>query len=237
MAWLALGGLGLLLTVLLLRAFATAPVEQVRKAGAWGLAGLGGLLVVWILISGRIGQVLWTAFLFGPLLLRWARGFLAARRFGAPGGGAQAGESAVETATLALRLDHGSGAMQGMVRRGRYAGRDLAALSLPETLGLLAECRAEDPDSVPLLEAWLDRLEPDWRGLEGAGEAGRPPAAPGRMTRAEALEVLGLAEGADAAAIRAAHRRLMRGAHPDHGGSDWLAARINQARDTLLPHV
>jgi curved DNA-binding protein CbpA len=54
------------------------------------------------------------------------------------------------------------------------------------------------------------------------------------MTRAEAYEVLGLATGASEFEIRAAHRRLMRGAHPDSGGSDWLAARINQARDTLL---
>ena len=55
------------------------------------------------------------------------------------------------------------------------------------------------------------------------------------MSRADALAVLGLSEGADAAAIRAAHRRLMRNAHPDHGGSDWLAARINEARDILMP--
>jgi curved DNA-binding protein CbpA len=54
------------------------------------------------------------------------------------------------------------------------------------------------------------------------------------MTRAEALEVLGLGDGADEAAIRSAHRRLMRAAHPDQGGSDWLAARLNQARDVLL---
>lgn len=71
----------------------------------------------------------------------------------------------------------------------------------------------------------------------GAGTAGRaPPPRPGRgpMSRAEAYQVLGLAPGASEADIRAAHRRLMRAAHPDAGGSDWLAARINQARDVLL---
>jgi curved DNA-binding protein CbpA len=54
------------------------------------------------------------------------------------------------------------------------------------------------------------------------------------MGRAEALSVLGLAEGASEAEIRAVHRRLMRSAHPDHGGSDWIAARLNEARDVLL---
>jgi hypothetical protein len=56
----------------------------------------------------------------------------------------------------------------------------------------------------------------------------------GAMRRAEAYEVLGLAPGASEVEIRAAHLRLMRAAHPDSGGSDWLATRINQARDVLL---
>ncbi len=54
------------------------------------------------------------------------------------------------------------------------------------------------------------------------------------MTPEEAYEVLGLQPGATEAEIRAAHHRLMRSAHPDSGGSDWLATRVNQARDVLL---
>jgi curved DNA-binding protein CbpA len=54
------------------------------------------------------------------------------------------------------------------------------------------------------------------------------------MTREEAHQVLGLQPGATEAEIRAAHHRLMRAAHPDAGGSDWVAARVNQARDVLL---
>lgn len=66
---------------------------------------------------------------------------------------------------------------------------------------------------------------------------GRPGAAPprgGRMPRSEALAVLGLQDPVSDADVRAAWVRLMRVAHPDSGGSDWLAARVNQARDTLL---
>jgi hypothetical protein len=126
-----------------------------------------------------------------------------------------------------MHLDHVTGSLSGRIRRGAQAGRDLAGLDLPAILALMAECRQADPESIPLLEAWLDHAHPGWR------DAAAEPA-DGPMTRADALAILGLAEGADAGAIRAAHRRLMRTAHPDRGGSDWLAARINQARDLLL---
>jgi hypothetical protein len=75
-------------------------------------------------------------------------------------------------------------------------------------------------------------------GFGGFGSTAAPPPPPPRqsssMTRQEAYEVLGLKPGADESAVHAAHRRLMRTAHPDAGGSDWLASRINQARDVLL---
>jgi DnaJ family protein C protein 19 len=70
------------------------------------------------------------------------------------------------------------------------------------------------------------------RRIGGLGAGPRPRSA--TMSRDEAYEVLGLHPGASETEIREAHRRLMRGAHPDAGGSDWLAARINQARDILL---
>lgn len=236
MVWLAIGAGLLLLLLWLLRIFATARVETIRKGAIWGGAALGAGLLLLVLTTGRGAQALWTLALFTPLLWRYGQGWISTRRFrrqDAMGASAGAGESAVETATLAMRLDHATGRMTGQIRRGRHAGRELAALTLAELLGLLADCRGNDPESVPLLEAWLDRAEPDWRAAEAASPP--PGAGGGRMTREEALAILGLTEGADEAAIRAAHRRLMRAAHPDQGGSDWLAARINQARDVLLP--
>ncbi len=66
------------------------------------------------------------------------------------------------------------------------------------------------------------------------GSSQPPPRRQTGMTQEEAYQVLGLRPGATEAEIRAAHHRLMRSAHPDSGGSDWLATRINLARDVLL---
>ncbi len=109
------------------------------------------------------------------------------------------------------------------------------------TLGLLLSGRGL-PALVGLAVAG-PALWQRWRESQASGPRGAPGSdrprpkqrgAGGAMTPAEALEVLGLKPGADAAEIHAAHRRLMRLAHPDAGGSDWLASRINQARDVLL---
>lgn len=249
LAWLALGGVVLLVALALMQGFARASVATIRQALIVAGATLGAALLLALLLSGRLMQAMWALALVGPLAWRAWQGWRTARRFARGGGGGAAGaaesETTVETATLAMTLHHGSGRMTGTVRRGRFAGADLAELDLAALLALLEDCRAEDPESVPLLEAWLDRTRPDWRDSAEAGAAGDragggsargppPSSRGGPMSRAEALAVLGLAEGATEEEIRAAHRRLMRGAHPDRGGSDWLAARLNEARDTLL---
>ena len=231
MVWLILGLFGLVVALGLLRLFADAKPGQVKTALVWGGGLLGVVLLAALLVSGRGAQALWALVLFGPAIWRAAQGWRAARTF-ARGGAASPGQASdVETSHLAMGLDHDSGRMSGRVKAGRFAGRELADLDLPLLLDLLGELAAADPEGMPLLEAWLDRAHPEWR------DAAAPPpprAAGGKMTRAEAFEVLGLAEGADEAAIRAAHRRLMRAAHPDQGGSDWLASRLNEARDVLL---
>jgi hypothetical protein len=227
MTWLVLGAIALFLLFLLLRGFANAPVARVKQFGAVMLASIGAVLLLLGLFTARGQQALFSLAFFLPLLLQWAQRWRTNKRFG--GSAPQTGAAnSVETAFLSMTLHHDSGRITGSVKAGQFAGRDLATLTLSELLALLQECQVADADSVALLEAWLDRAHPDWR----AEPAAEPRS--GAMTRAEALEILGLAEGADEDAIRAAHRRLMRSAHPDQGGSAWLAARINAARDFLL---
>jgi hypothetical protein len=133
-----------------------------------------------------------------------------------------------------MELDHATGDVAGQVRSGAFAGRELAGMGLSELRALLDEARREDPQSVPLLEAYLDRRAPDWRGEGAAGADDTAPETAAAMDERTALEILGLDPGADEAAIRAAHHKLMARLHPDHGGSSYLASQINRARDYLL---
>jgi DnaJ-domain-containing protein 1 len=137
-----------------------------------------------------------------------------------------------------MSLDHDSGAMDGVVLQGPRRGARLAECSRDDLLALLAELRVQDSEAAQLLEAYLDRVHPDWRATGAGGQAGAAPASESAaMTREEAYRILGLEPGADQQAIRAAHRRLMVKLHPDQGGSTYLAAKINQAKDVLTHPV
>ncbi len=142
-------------------------------------------------------------------------------------------KSRVQTRMLAMELDHDSGAMDGQVLEGEFKGRRLSELNKQSLLMLLRECRRAADQSGPLLEAYLDRTVHDWRTAAGERRQSAETA-DGTMTRQEAYAVLGLKENASREEVRAAHRHLMKQLHPDHGGSDYLAAKINQAKDLLL---
>jgi hypothetical protein len=133
-----------------------------------------------------------------------------------------------ESPYFRMTLHHTSGHMDGEVKLGPNKGRFLSELRLAELVGLLGE--VQDYDSQRLLETYLDHHYPEWRRT-GDGAGSEPP--PG-MTRNEALEALGLTDGASRDEIVAAHRRLIQRLHPDRGGSTYLAALLNRAKDILL---
>lgn len=221
--------------LLLLRWAASADLRQlgfvVKLVG--GLAAVG--LVALVIATERVQLVLYLLPFALPLFFHWRSNQIRKRNAQGPSAG---GRSEINTGWLRMELDHDSGAMRGTVERGRFAGRGLVGMSLEELLDLLDEVGA-DADSVGVLEAYLDRAHgPDWRhggGADGrsAGGQGADPRA-GGMTEDEALEILGLAPGATADDIKEAHRRLMAKIHPDRGGSTYLAAKLNQAKDFLL---
>ncbi|MBI3503883.1 MAG: molecular chaperone DnaJ [Proteobacteria bacterium] len=212
----------------LLRALADVPPRKIVAGAKVAGAGLGALGALWLMVTGRIWGVLAFGSYFAPQLLRAFNSWRIGRRAAAAPGDEG---SDVETAWLAMRLDHATGAMDGLVREGTYRGRRLSELDAASLLALLAECRLADPDAGQLLETYLDRTHPDWR--QASAGAGAAPSA-GPMDRAEAARLLGVPVDADAETVKAAHRRLMMKVHPDHGGSDYLAAKINEAKRLLL---
>jgi hypothetical protein len=233
--YLLIGMVVLVGLVLLARRFAnTNPAHLAQGVKAF-TAAFSALASTGLLFAGRFGLALITigATVMAIRALRRAPagGF---DSFGG-GGGGQPHSSEVTTDTLAMQLDHATGDLDGEVLRGPFRGRTLGSLGLAELLDLLASCQRDDPRSVALIETYLDRRQPDWR--DDVGDAQGDHAAPsgaGEMDQATAWSVLGLAPGASEAEIKAAHRRLMTKLHPDHGGSDYLAAQLNQAKDLLL---
>lgn len=214
-----------------LAALAFANTEPRKLARAISLAGplLLGLAGVVLLLIGRAS--------IGLMLLTGAVGWWSSSRLSRARSGGGARRSTVRTAALEMMLDHNTGALEGMVLAGPFEGRMLADLTLPDLI-LMHAALATDTESRQLLETYLDGREPGWRddaqADSGAGLGDAPGS--GTMTHQEAYQILGLEPGAGAAEIRQAHRRLMQRVHPDKGGSSFLAARINAAKDFLLKH-
>jgi hypothetical protein len=204
------------------------PVEKlargIRLAGPILMIALGAGL----LFLGR-GGIGFPLIAFGLMLYRRLRTV-------APMGASSPGaHSNVRSAALEMELDHDTGEMDGLILAGGFEGRNLSDLSEDELLDLVVELRS-DEESVALLEAYLDRRIPGWGEDADSGYGAGHVATPrtGSMGKQEAYEVLGLDAGAGQSEIRKAHRRLMKGMHPDSGGSTFLAAKINEAKEVLL---
>ena len=138
--------------------------------------------------------------------------------------------SQVESAILRMTLDHSNGRLNGTVLAGAFSGKLLSELSQSELDTLLEYCRANDADSTQLLLSYLEQRF----GEEYQNQAPPTGDSGGQLTEKEALAILGLSEGASKNDIIAAHRKLMQKLHPDRGGNDYLAARVNDAKAKLL---
>lgn len=200
--------------------------RSLRSAGGLGaLAGAAALVV-----RGQVGAAVPLG-LAGLALLGWWPGTPASSAQRSTKSSGQV--SRVRTAFIEMELDHDTGAMGGHILAGPYEGTTLDALGVHTLVRLLGDI---DEESRALLAAYLDRRDPRWRENADAGAAagnGRAPNS-GPMTEQEAYQILGLQPGASAEEIGRAHRTLMKKLHPDQGGSTYLAARVNQAKDVLL---
>jgi hypothetical protein len=227
----------ILVAYILLQRARTLPPHK-RKAEYLKLGmGIAVAVVIFLAVTGRMHWV--GAALAGllvalrqlaPLLIRVFPMLASSKLFG--GGGPSPGQtSTVETAILRMQLDHDSGDLQGEVLEGSFKGWRLKDMNLEQLQELLAYCQREDADSARLLDSYLQQRFPGKGPFNGQGAA---TDSGGPMGRKEALAILGLEEGASEEDIVAAHRKLMQKLHPDRGGNDYLAAKVNQAKDLLL---
>jgi hypothetical protein len=202
----------------------------IRKTGGIAALAAAGFLIV----RGALPLAIPLA-VFGIGLLGRGSGL----GLGGPFGSARktpGQKSHIKTDKLEMELDHDSGQMDGKCLAGRFAGRTLSTLSDREAMELLDELHREGAPEAAVMEAYLDWRLPGWRDEDASAqrEQKRGRARSTQMSAEEAYAVLGIAPGASEDDIRQAHRKLMMKLHPDQGGSNYLAARINEAKEVLL---
>jgi len=230
MTYLILGIAALGIGLIVLRTFA-------RANPAW-LAGRlkVGAGVVLLLAAGALAlRGLEAVAVPLAVLASWLLWGSTSGRFGWGGSSKSPGQtSRIVTDYLEMELDHDTGEMHGRVLKGLFAGRSIDDLSATDLALLWQDSRHTDPQSAQLIEAYLDRLHPTWREDMARGESDMASGPDGRMTPKEAFEILGLKPSASEEQIRSAHRDLMLKLHPDRGGSTYLSAKINEAKDVAL---
>jgi hypothetical protein len=226
---------------LLIRWFINTPPKQVVASAKRAGLALAVLALAFLAMTGRLNWI----FVVGAAALPFLKKGFGLLRYlplvsGLFGGAAKAANlggkgnpfSTLETRFLRVSLDIGTGNLDGEVLDGAFEGQFLSKMTLADLLRLLSECNA-DPRSAALLAAYLDRHHSGWRAQ--ANNGGPRDASPDQgMSAAEARDILGLGTNPTDDEITQAHRRLIHKLHPDRGGSTYLAAKINQAKDCLL---
>jgi hypothetical protein len=215
--------MGIGLFWLILTSPAHKSVAFLRTAGPLILMAVGGLLTF-----SRRGVIGMPLILLG--LSWWRR-----NRLTRPETYAGGQKSTVSSANLEMELDHDTGEIDGRVLTGRMKEARLSSLNEEELLSLYQEI-FPDADSAALLVSFLDRYHPNWRESVDPDYFRKQDEASGfeGMSRQEACQILGVEPGASQQEILQAWRRLIKGVHPDHGGSAFLTAKINTAKDVLL---
>ncbi len=206
-----------------------------------------GLLFLVAALTGRanaifaiIGAAMTQVMRLAPLLIRFAPNL--AQHLGGsfvPNNGNAPNTSKVKTNSLVMTLDHASGKMDGEIITGALAGKQLSDLTPNELKRFYHDCAESDPEAIRLLEAYIARERSDWDEAPGpSGDAdSRQAQLSDAITVREAYDILGLEQGATRAEIVQSHRSLMKQFHPDKGGSNYLASKVNEAKKVLLAHV
>jgi hypothetical protein len=240
MAWIAFGFCLLVGLYLVGRWFVSAQPVDVFRALRWLAVGIVVLGLIAIVLTGR-WNMLWALFFPAfPLWMRWRTMRSVQKNARGPSTGQF---SEIDTRFLRMTLDHDTGDMDGTVREGSFSDQTLSDIKLGNLIELWRECALEDDQSRSVLETYLDRAHSEWRdvvgeeasrGSESRADNPESPWAREGMSIDEARKILEVGADASDTDIETAYRTAMKHAHPDQGGSDWMAAKVNQAKDILL---
>ena len=226
----------ILALVTIIQLFKNTPKNQLKSL--YWKVGLGTAAIVLILLAAT-GRIHWIGAMIGalipfvrrsiPLLIRFfplIQQYIRTRPQPAPSSN---NCSEVKTRILNMVLDHDTEQLSGEVISGPFSGRNLDNLELHDLQTLLEYCHQQEKDSARLLMTYLNhRFGNSWQ------QSSTPPQRDGNLTVEAAYAVLGLQPGASKEQIVQAHRKMMQKVHPDRGGSDYLAAQINEAKDLLI---
>jgi len=202
-----------------------------------------GLIFLLAAVTGRanaafgiIGAAMTQVMRLAPLLIKFAPG-LAGMFSNKVGPGGQNSQSRVSTKSLVMTLDHATGKMNGEIITGALSGKRLSDLTTNELKRFYQDCAESDPEAIRILQAYIARERSDWDDAP-SDQSGPEQASLGdAVTVREAYDILGLEQGATKKEIAQAHKSLMMQFHPDKGGSNYLASKVNEAKRVLLAHV
>ncbi len=231
MLWFLVGASAVVAALLIAVWFTSASTTSILRLLRVAIPVIAIVIGLFLIISGRIVWA-WVALM---ALLPWVarlRSFINLTK--AMRGRTSGQVSEVRTRFVHMTLELDTGEMDGEVQEEPYKGRRLSKMTLSEIINLYRLAMLTDSQSASVIEAYLDRMHGEaWRAAaEAPGSDNGAKAGP--MTIKKAREILGVKRTADAKEIKRAHRRLMHKYHPDKGGSDYLAAQINEAKDILL---
>jgi len=216
------------------------------KAGKIKIALIAlGLLFLLAALTGRapalfaiLGAALTQVMRLAPLLIRFAPNL--AKYLGgsmAASGHAGQSQSRVRTKSLVMTLDHASGKMDGEIVTGELSGKHLSELSADELKRFYNDCITADPEAIRVLQAYIARERTDWEDAPSDQTSSEQAKLGDAITVREAYDILGLEPGANVEQVTHAHRSLMMQFHPDKGGSNYLASKVNEAKKILLAHL
>ncbi len=136
-----------------------------------------------------------------------------------------------KTAFLEVNINLKNGQIFGRVLGGPLAGKSLAELTQDELEQLENYYQDKDKPSFYLIRGIRQRGGHSYHQEQRSYQSGTAPSID------EALQILGLNKNPSKQEVIKAHRSLMQKLHPDRGGNDYLAARVNLAKEVLLKHL